>query len=139
MWWKRRVDWWASKGSRNSLLDTREKIVPLGDLTARLGDGKWLAVVGRFDPMTAAQAIRIEESGGQGRAILAVVEEGEDCLLPVEARAALVAALRSVELVVIAGATALKAYPKIEIVEDEEGERARSAEFVEFVRRRQGA
>ncbi len=120
-------------------MDTREKIVPLGDLTARLGDGKWLAVVGRFDPMTAAQAIRIEESGGQGRAILAVVEEGEDCLLPVEARAALVAALRSVELVVIAGATALKAYPKIEIVEDEEGERARSAEFVEFVRRRQGA
>jgi hypothetical protein len=107
-------------------------------LAGRLGEGKWLAVVGRFDPLTAAQARRLAELSGQGRLILAVVEEAEGSLLPVEARTELVAALRSVQLVVRGNAEALKAYPEIEVVEDDEGERRRSAEFVEFVRRRQG-
>jgi hypothetical protein len=120
-------------------LDTREKIVPLENLAARLGKRQWLAVVGRFDPLTAAQAARVAELSGKGRPLLAVVEAGESCLLPVEARAVLVAALRSVELVVTACSAELKAYPQVEMLEDDDGERKRSAEFVEFVRRRQGA
>jgi hypothetical protein len=120
-------------------LDTREKIVKLGDLPARLGNGRWIAVVGRFDPLTLAQAERVAKLNGGGGSILGVVETGEDCLLPVEARAALVAALRSVQLVVIAEAGALPAHGQMEVVEDDEGERKRSAEFARFIEKRQGA
>jgi hypothetical protein len=121
------------------ILDTREKIVALEDLPARLGTGQWLAVVGRFDPLTLPQAQRIAKLGGDGRAILGVVEPGEDCLLPAEARATLVAALRAVQLVVISEAGSLPADAHMEIVADEEGERKRSAEFVEFIAKRQEA
>ncbi len=120
-------------------MDTREKIVPLQDLHARLGTGQWVAVVGRFDPLTLVQAERVAKLKEDGRAILIVVEPGEDCLLPVEARAALVAALRGVQLVVIAGGDELPAYPQVEMIADEEGERKRSAEFVRFIAERQGA
>jgi hypothetical protein len=119
-------------------LDTREKIVPLQGLTARLGDGNWIAVVGRFDPLTLAQAQRVAKLDTEGRRIMAVVEPGEDCLLPVEARAVLMAALRSVRMVVIAEAGSLPAHPQMEIVVDEEGERTRSEEFMKFVAERQG-
>jgi hypothetical protein len=120
-------------------LDTREKIVPLQDLPARLGTGQWVAVVGRFDPLTLAQAQRVAKLNEDGRPILIVVEPREDCLLPVEARAALVAALRAVQLVVIGEANQLPAHPQMEIIADEEGERKRSAEFVRFIAERQGA
>jgi hypothetical protein len=98
-----------------------------------------LAVVGWFDPLTVTQAKRVAELSARGRPILGVVEAGEDSLVPVEARAIMLAALRSVQLVVIADAAALRAYPQLEIVADEAAERKRSAEFVEFVKRRQGA
>ena len=120
-------------------LDTREKIVPLQDLPAQLGNGNWLAVIGRFDPLTLAQAERLAELTREGRSIVGVIEPGEDCLLPVEARAALVAALSSVQLVVIGEAGSLPGHPQMEIIADEEGERKRSAEFVQFIAERQGA
>ena len=111
----------------------------LGDLPARLGTARWIAVVGRFDPLTLAQAERVAKLHGEGRLILIVVEPSEDCLLPVEARAALLAALRGVQLVVIGEARSLPADPQMEIVADEEGERKRSAEFVQFIAKRQEA
>lgn len=120
-------------------MDTREKIVPLEDLPARLGTGRWAAVVGRFDPLTLAQAERVAKLSEVGRSILIVVERGEDCLLPVEARAALVAALRAVQLVVMGEAHQLPVHPRMEMIADEEGERERSAEFVRFIAERQGA
>ena len=119
-------------------LDTSEKIVPLEDLHARLGNSRWIAVVGRFDPLTLAQAQRVAKLNEDGRSILMVVEPGADCLLPVEARAALVAALRAVQLVVIGEPGSLTPYPKMEMIADEEGERKRSAEFVRFIAERQG-
>jgi hypothetical protein len=120
-------------------LDTREKIVPPADLAVRLGEGNWLAAVGRFDPLTLAQAERIAKLKEEGRSIMCVVEPGEDSLLPAEARAALVAALRGVQLVVIGGAADLKMYKQIEIITDEDGERQRSGAFVDFIAERQGA
>ncbi len=116
-------------------LDTREKIVPLEQLAAQLDGGQWMAVAGTFDPMTLAQAERLAKLSGNGRSLLAVVEPGEGCLLPVEARAILVAALKSVQLVVIANADEV---PPMEIARDDTGERRLSAEFVEHVRQRQG-
>ena len=115
-------------------MDTREKIVPVEQLAARLGGEPWLAVVGTFDPLTLAQAERLAKLSGNGKAVLAVVEPGVGCLLPVEARAILVAALKSVRMVVVAEAGAL---PPVEIVRDEAGERERSAAFIEHVKGRQ--
>jgi hypothetical protein len=120
-------------------LDTREKIVGLKDLPHRLGNANWLAVVGTFDPLTLAQADRLAELTARGRSILTVVQPGVDSLLPAEARAALIAALRSVQLVVIADAASLPPHPQIEILKDEAGERKRSAEFVERIACRQKA
>jgi hypothetical protein len=120
-------------------LDTREKIVPVEQLATRLSDARWLAVVGTFDPLTLAHAERLAELGGNGKSLLAVVEPGTGCLLPVEARATLIAALSSVQLVVVAEADALPKHAQMELVKDDEGERKRSAAFVEHVRRRQGA
>jgi hypothetical protein len=121
-------------------LDTRGKIVPLEQLAARLGeDRQWLAAVGKFDPLTLAQAERLAALSGKGKAVLAVVEPDKASLLPVQARAALVAALKSVQAVVVAEANALAHYPQLEIFQDDEGERKRSAEFAEHVKRRQTA
>jgi hypothetical protein len=117
-------------------LDTRDKIVPLERLAARLGDACWLAVAGTFDPLTLKHAERLAALTGVGKSILAVVEPGSHCLLPVEARAILVAALKSVQLVVVAKADAL---PKLEMVRDDAGERERSAAFIEHVKERQRA
>ncbi len=111
----------------------------LRDLHTRLGKGRWIAVVGRFDPLTLAQAERVAKLSEDGRSVLIVVEPGQDCLLPAEARAALVAALRVVQLVVIGQADELPADPQMEMITDEEGERKRSAEFVRFIAERQGA
>jgi hypothetical protein len=120
-------------------LDTREKIVGLKDLPPRLGNAHWLAVVGTFDPLTLAQADRLAELTARGRSIVAVVQPGVDSLLPAEARAALLAALRSVQLVVIADAASLPQNPQIEILQDEVGDRKRSAEFVDRIAGRQKA
>jgi hypothetical protein len=120
-------------------LDTREKIVPVGQLAERLGTGAWLAAVGTFDPLTLSQAERLAKLSENGQAVLAVVEPGNGCLLPLEARAILVAALQSVKLVVATAADALPQLPQVKIVRDDEGERQRSVAFVEHVRGRQGA
>lgn len=118
-------------------MDTREKIVPLDQLSARLASARWLAVVGTFDPLTLGQAERLAKLSGVGKSLLAVVEPGSGCLLPVEARAILVAALKTVELVFVGDAEALPKNGQIELIKDDEGERARSAEFVEHVKGRQ--
>ncbi len=120
-------------------MDTRDKIVLVAQLRGRLDDGAWLAVAGIFDPLTLSHADRIAELSARGKSVLAVVEPGTNCLLPVEARAMLVAALKCVRLVVVAQADELARFPQLEIVKDEEGERQRSLAFVEHVRGRQTA
>ena len=118
-------------------MDTREKILPVSSLPAVLSSGEWTIVVGSFDPLTAAQARRIASLYTPGTKLLVVVVSDEDSLLDAGARAALVAALREVACVIVADddswRSALPSTPRIRLVEDPEGERRRSAEFVRFV------
>lgn len=121
-------------------MDTREKIIALSEASARIRTGKWTIVPGLFDPLTATQANRLHRLKESGRNLLAVVQERQDTLLPVDARAALIAALRDVDLVCIANGewrTAIMASENVQVIEDRNGEAARSAEFVRFVVERQ--
>jgi hypothetical protein len=78
-------------------LDTREKIVPIGSLR-RLGE-KWKVVVGYFDPLYASGIGRLREICGEGQRIIVIVADRPDAILPLRARAELVAALQCVERV----------------------------------------
>jgi bifunctional ADP-heptose synthase (sugar kinase/adenylyltransferase) len=89
-------------------VDTRSKIVtPEAAMEAARRareQGKPVAVVtGYFDPLTAAHARRLEEieAGARHGALIAVVGEPVQPVLPARARAELVAALRAVDYVVI--------------------------------------
>lgn len=123
-------------------MDTREKIVPLDKVAALLGTAAWVGVVGLFDPLTAVQACRLAEiAKNDGRKLLAIVLQADNALLSADARAALLAALRVVDLVATAEPPqwrcALADGADIQIIEDPEGERARSAEFIQFILDRQ--
>lgn len=109
-------------------MDTRAKILRVDDLPVLLAEGEWTVIAGLFDPMTAAQAQRIARHRQNGRKFLAVVLENEDALLSADARAALVAALRTVDAVVIGQPGDVPATN-----EDIAAERGRTAEFVQFV------
>ena len=92
-------------------------------------------MVGVIDPLTAAQAKRL-----CGHNLLAIVLDVPDTLLPAQARAELVAALRNVNAVLIAKPETWRSQlPKFcsTIVDDLEEDRNRTAEFVNFVLHRQ--
>lgn len=99
--------------------------------------------MGFFDPLTALQAKRLAEAATGGRKILAIVLDKPDSLLSVDARAALVAAVRHVGAVVIAEPhdwrSVLPGDADIEILDDLEADKKRSEQFVEFVFTRQKA
>lgn len=124
-------------------MDTRSKIKPLNDLALVLASSKWTAVVGFFDPLTVVQAVRLAEAATEERRVLGVVLATPDSLLPAAARAALVAAVRGVSAVVIADSeqwrSTLPEDADIAILDDLEGDKRRSEEFVEFVLKRQEA
>ena len=88
-------------------MDTRTKIHSYEDALDR-GRGKnarWVS--GRFDPLLAGHARRLAElSEGADLLIVTVMDAGPDRILPVEARAQLVAALAAVDCVVIGRAPA---------------------------------
>jgi hypothetical protein len=124
-------------------LDTREKIVTLAEFAARDRQGLWTAVIGVFDPFTLAVAKAIRERAKVDRDLLVVVAPANGTLLNPEARAALIAALRDVDTVVIAAAeearSSLKNIPGIEIFEDPAADTRRSREFVDLVLARQAS
>lgn len=105
-------------------------------------DSKWIAIVGFFDPLTAAQIKRLAAAAAGGRKVLAIVLTASDSMLTADARAALTAAVRGVDAVVIAGdqewRSAIPHDADVTIIDDPEGEKRRSAEFVEFILERQG-
>jgi hypothetical protein len=112
-------------------LDTREKIVTAEQLSKLDSSAEWVTVVGFFDPLTAVQARRL-----RGRSLLAVVLDTPDTLLPAQARAELVAALREVNAVFIATPETWRLQlPKFcsTIIEDLEEDRNRTDQFVNFV------
>ncbi len=124
-------------------MDTREKIVTLEEFAARNRQGLWTAVIGVFDPFTLAVAKAIRERAKADRDLLVVVAPANDTLLNPEALAALIAALRDVDMVVIAtpeeARSSLKNIPGIEIFEDRAADTKRSREFVDFVLARQAS
>jgi bifunctional ADP-heptose synthase (sugar kinase/adenylyltransferase) len=88
-------------------LDTRTKIHSYEDAldSTRGKNARWVS--GRFDPLLAAHARRLAElSEGADLLIVTVMDAGLDSILPVEARAQLVAALAAVDCVVIGRAPA---------------------------------
>lgn len=107
-----------------------------------LADSKWAVVEGFFDPLTAIQANRLAEATNGGRKVMAMVLIAHDTLLPVDARAALVAALRAVDAVIVSDhhewRSAVPPDADLVILDDLEEEKKRSAEFVEYILERQG-
>lgn len=124
-------------------MDTRSKIKPINDLHSVLAGSKWTAVIGFFDPLTAVQAKRLADAAKGDRRLLTIVLTAPDSLLPADARAALVAAVRGVSAVVIADSEEWRStLPKtadVVVVDDLETDKRRSEEFVEFVLKRQEA
>lgn len=116
-------------------MDTGTKIVASIELEAALRVGAWTVVPGLFDPLTAIQAKRLQALVQPGRKLAAIVLEEDDALLAADARAALVAALRAVDLVFVSKPDNWQALipNTARIVEDATGEAQRSAEFVQFV------
>ena len=118
-------------------MDTRTKIVPFDELLGHLGTGNWTVVVGLFDPLTAHQAQRIAGHRRNTHRLAAIVSSAPDTLLNAQARAALVASLRAVDLVAIADANApkdlLPPSASIEVIDDPTAETSRTADFVRFV------
>jgi hypothetical protein len=124
-------------------LDTRTKSLPLGELAAAFATGDWVVVAGLFDPLTPAQARWLAEFASDGRKLMAIVLESDDSLLTAKARAELVAGLRSVAVVAIANSEDWRKLigqnARLQLIEDLEGERARTADFIQFVLNRHNA
>ena len=110
-------------------------------LPSMLAGTDWVVVVGLFDPLTAVEARRLASLRTDNRKLLALVLDSEHALLPVDARAELVAALRDVNLVATVKAERWRSIvphgANFQIIEDPEGDKARSAEFIQFVIKRQ--
>jgi hypothetical protein len=96
-----------------------------------------------FDPLTAGQAARLSSGKEPGTRLLVIVETGAEALLPLDARAVMVAALRGVDAVCPVTpeewnglADALSGKP---IQYDRLAEQNRSRAFVRLVLDRQAA
>ena len=84
------------------MLDSRTRIVPPQSAAEwwRRSPRKPGVVTGYFDPLVAAHVRRLEEIAGAGGGLMVLVGSPEKPILPLAARAELVAALRMVECVV---------------------------------------
>jgi hypothetical protein len=122
-------------------MDTREKIVTAEKAAELLQSGEWMVTIGLFDPLTAAQAKRLADLREPERKLFAVILDQPDSLLDAEARAVLIAALRDVDAVFISEpskwSTVIPRNGHVQIMEDTEGEQARSTDFIDFVLARQ--
>lgn len=127
-------------------MDTRTKILCPNELRNALNVGEWVVIVGHFDPLTAAQAKRIAAVEMNGVKLAAIVlddvaSERARSLLPGEARATLIAALRAVDAVALTESGSwrdiLPHNGRVRVVEDEEAEKKLSADFVRFIVDRQ--
>ncbi len=83
-------------------------------------------VTGHFDPLTAAHVRRLGELKREGRPLVVVVTSPAEPILPVAARAELVAALGIVDQVVIAD----------EVIHEEQADVERANALMEHVRSR---
>ena len=88
-------------------MDSRTKILPAEEIVRRTAGRDVIWLRGRFDPLLAYQAGKIEASKKPGTVLVAVLDdEGERPLLAARARAELAAALRAVDYVAVGDAPA---------------------------------
>jgi bifunctional ADP-heptose synthase (sugar kinase/adenylyltransferase) len=114
-------------------MDTRTKIVSAAE-ALRLSMAGATVVSGIFDPMIAAHAERLAGLKRPGSALLVLINKSSDEILPVEARAHLVAGLREVDHVAVVSPETPAAQIRLE------GEHQKLREqLVEHVHSRQGA
>ena len=122
-------------------MNTLRKIQKLESLRDSLGRDAWTVVVGRFDPMTCESADGLEAIAAPTRKLLVVVQSREGELLTVEGRAFLVAALRSVDAVLIEESDlwrhVIGENSNVLVVEDPAAESRREQAFRELVLSRQ--
>ena len=123
-------------------MDTREKIRTLEDLRETVSRDAWTVAAGFFDPLTAEAAERVAGLAAAGRKLLIVIRPRDNELLSLETRAALMAALRCVDAVLIEtrrnGATSRCGIPRRESMRIAP-ELRRSQEFERLVLERQTA
>ena len=77
-------------------MDTRTKIVSPSEAGFLTAAGATV-VSGYFDPLVASQAVRLSELKREGAKLLVLIANPKDPILPVRARAELVASLRVVD------------------------------------------
>jgi bifunctional ADP-heptose synthase (sugar kinase/adenylyltransferase) len=82
-------------------LDTRSKIIPIEEARQRLAATRALWLSGHFDPLLAEHARRLREHVAPGQTLIVEITNPANPLLPQRARAELVAALASVDFVVL--------------------------------------
>jgi bifunctional ADP-heptose synthase (sugar kinase/adenylyltransferase) len=87
--------------SRELILDTRSKIVTVGEARERLRGQPASWISGRFDPLLAEHVRLLARSVTPGRALVVEVTDPAQPLLSQRARAELVAALAMVDYVVL--------------------------------------
>jgi len=123
-------------------VDTRVKILSPDSLSRlRAGARRIKLVVGYFDPLLAAHARRLAELRGPDDTLVVVVRELEDALLPLKARAELMAALGVVDWVIPAQdpEAIIERVAPDEVAREEEADLVRRRELIGLVRARCGA
>lgn len=123
-------------------MDTRVKILSPDSLGRVRAEARRLKlVVGYFDPLLAAHARRLAELRRPGDTLVVVVREMEGSLLPLRARAELVAALGVVDWVIPAqdAEAIIERLAPDEVVREEEADLERRQELIRLVRARCGA
>ena len=127
------------------MIDSRTKIVPPHAAPAwwRGRDPRPVVVTGYFDPLVAPHARRLEEIAGSAGRVLILVHSPQDPILPLEARAQLVAGLRVVEGVVPCGREELECLldqlREAKVVREESGDLDRAAQLIRQIRERRNA
>ncbi|MBI3279494.1 MAG: adenylyltransferase/cytidyltransferase family protein [Acidobacteria bacterium] len=99
-------------------------------------------MVGYFDPLHAAHVRRLSELRRNGETLVAVVADPPAPVLPLRARAELVAGLSAVDYVLPAGADALGVAERLgrgEIIDETGSDEQRRDELIRQVKRRQNA
>ena len=123
-------------------MNTREKIHAFAEAREALSSGSWCVIASRFEFVTI-EIVRWMKQIAEGRRICALVIDDANVMLASEARAALVAALRCVDLVTIAGLEnwrdALPRNPALLVIYDEAADGERARKFRErIVQRKRG-
>jgi bifunctional ADP-heptose synthase (sugar kinase/adenylyltransferase) len=82
-------------------VDTRSKIISIEEARQRATNARTLWLSGHFDPLLAEHARRLREHVAPGQKLIVEITNSANPLLPQRARAELVAALESVDYVVL--------------------------------------